>query len=167
METNKINIVRLDGVYCPMVPHFSFPYTYVDHPTTSVTETSSRIIGADVLITTKVALNRELISQWAASSPTPKLIAAFAIGVDHLDLAACKDYGVTVCNVPAASNEAVAEHAVALFFATRRHVVVMHDIITKSDIWTSRGSAINKFGGLPGTTRSEVMVIFGSGDLGM
>lgn len=40
-----------------------------------------------------------------------------------VDLEACKERGVKVCNVPAASNEAVAEHTIALYFALRRCVV--------------------------------------------
>jgi lactate dehydrogenase-like 2-hydroxyacid dehydrogenase len=56
-----------------------------------------------------------------------------AIGTDMIDLDACKAHGVTVSNVPAASNEAVAEHAIALYFAVRRNVVQMHEMTMQGE----------------------------------
>jgi hypothetical protein len=84
-----------------------------------------------------------------------------------IDLDACKARGVTVSNVPAASNEAVAEHAIALYFAVRRNVVQMHEMTMQGEEWPARGSLISFWGGLPSTCRQEVMGIFGGGELGM
>ena len=84
-----------------------------------------------------------------------------------IDLDTCKAHGVTVSNVPAASNEAVAEHAIALYFAVRRNVVQMHEMTMQGEEWPARGSLISFWGGLPSTCRQEVMGIFGGGELGM
>src|SRR4051812_48392926 len=100
-----INIVRLDGVHGPP-PRFGIPHTYREYATTTpdTSTITHRLRNADVAITTRVPINATTISQL----PNLKLIAVFAIGCDHIDLEACKRYKVTVCNVPAASNEAVA-----------------------------------------------------------
>jgi glycerate dehydrogenase len=165
-EASKINIVRLDGVYCPFNPAFSFPHTYTEYPTTLPSETASRIASADIVITTRVVLDSAILHQWTAGSQRRKLIAAFAIGTDHLDIPTCRELNVAVSNVPGASNEAVAEHAIALYFAARRNVVVMHDIVVASNVWPSKGSAVAEFGSLPITNKGEVMGIIGLGDLG-
>ena len=71
-----------------------------------------------------------------------------------------------MCNVPAASNEAVAEHAIALYFALRRNVVGMHELTAEGQSWVEKGSLAKDFGSIPSTCRDEVMAIFGGGELG-
>lgn len=83
-----------------------------------------------------------------------------------VDLAACKEKKVTVCNVPAASNESVAEHAIALFFALRRNIVAMHEMTAQGEEWPKKGSLTSYWGGIPHTCREEVMGILGGGELG-
>jgi lactate dehydrogenase-like 2-hydroxyacid dehydrogenase len=83
-----------------------------------------------------------------------------------IDLAACKEKNVTVCNVSAASNESVAEHAIALFFAVRRNVVAMHEATVQGEQWPQKGSLASLWPGLPGTCREEVMGVLGGGELG-
>ena len=73
---------------------------------------------------------------------------------------------MTVCNVPAASNEAVAEHALALYFALRRNVVYMHELTAEGQKWPEKGSLAQDFGRIPNTCRAETMAIFGGGELG-
>lgn len=89
-----------------------------------------------------------------------------AIGVDMIDLAACKQYGVRVCNVPAASNESVAEQAIAMFFSLRRQVVRMHELTVPGVEWPKKISLKDEWGECPGTCREEVATIFGGGELG-
>jgi lactate dehydrogenase-like 2-hydroxyacid dehydrogenase len=83
-----------------------------------------------------------------------------------VDLAACARRKVLVTNVPAASIESVAEHALALFFALRRNVVRMHELTVGTDEWVKKWSLKNEFGGCPGTCREEVVGILGGGELG-
>lgn len=74
---------------------------------------------------------------------------------------------MTVCNVPAASNEAVAEHAIALFFALRRNVVGMHEFTVQGDEWGRKGIAAGSwYGGMPPTCRQETLCVIGAGELG-
>jgi len=51
-----------------------------------------------------------------------KMIAVRATGVDNIDLDFCRKKGITVCNVPAYAQNAVAEHVFALLLAIGRHV---------------------------------------------
>ncbi|TVY32111.1 putative 2-hydroxyacid dehydrogenase [Lachnellula subtilissima] len=129
MANTTPHIVRLDGWVSP-APIFSpsFKHTYTSHDRTpsDTTTISSRLATADIAITTRVPITTATLSQ----CPRLKLIAVFAIGIDMIDLAACKEHGVQVCNVPAASNEAVAEHAIALFFALRRNVCLIRSVYT-------------------------------------
>ncbi|TVY12482.1 Glycerate dehydrogenase, partial [Lachnellula arida] len=116
---------------------------------------------ADIAITTRVPISAATL----AHCPRLRLIAVFAIGTDMVDLAACRERGVQVCNVPAASNEAVAEHAIALFFALRRNIVGAHNTLVNTEDWVKTGNLTPTFGGLPGTCREEVMGIIGAGEL--
>ncbi|KAH9213686.1 D-isomer specific 2-hydroxyacid dehydrogenase [Leptodontidium sp. 2 PMI_412] len=154
MDLSKsLHIVRLDGIHTPD-PIFSpsFTHTYVSYP--SVPFSTPTVIShltspklANIAITTRVPITEETLQ----ACPDLKLIAVLAIGTDMIDLAACKKYGVTVCNVPAASVESVAEHAIALFFAARRK-------------WGKTGSLKGEFGECPGTCREEVVGIVGGGN---
>ncbi len=80
-----------------------------------------------------------------------------------ISLPACQAHNVLVTNVPAASIEAVAEHALALFFALRRNIVGMHELTVGTDEWVKKWSLKGEFGGCPGTCREEVVGILGEG----
>jgi hypothetical protein len=54
-----------------------------------------------VVITTRVPISAKTLAQ----CPKLKIVAVLAIGTDMIDLAACKEKGVLVSNVPAASKE--------------------------------------------------------------
>lgn len=54
--------------------------------------------------------------------PFLKLIVTLSTGYDHIDVAACKEQGITVCNVPKYGGTAVAEHTFAIMLALLRHI---------------------------------------------
>ncbi|HEV7403429.1 MAG TPA: NAD(P)-dependent oxidoreductase [Chthoniobacteraceae bacterium] len=54
--------------------------------------------------------------------PSLRLIATRSRAVDHLDLAACQERGVTVCHVADYSENTVAEHTFALMLALTRRL---------------------------------------------
>lgn len=155
------HIVRLDDVVCPS-PAFSIPHTYTSYPTTHPSQVASRVTDADIIITTRVPVTAETI----ALAPYLKLIAILAVGSDIIDLEACAKRGIQVSNVPAASNESVAEHAIALYFGLRRNLLQMHERFIAGDEWIEKGTLTEYFGGVQGTCKEEVMGIFGAGELG-
>lgn len=69
-----------------------------------------RAKDADVILTNKVRFTEEEFAQL----PKLRLILEAATGYDNIDCAAARSHGVTVCNVPAYSTLAVAQHAMAL-----------------------------------------------------
>jgi len=54
--------------------------------------------------------------------PKAKLVLTMSTGFDHVDVAACRKRGVTVCNVPEYGSNTVAEHAFALLLAVSRKI---------------------------------------------
>jgi D-lactate dehydrogenase len=52
-----------------------------------------------------------------------KLIATMSTGFDHIDLKACQQKRITVCNVPFYGENTVAEHAFALILALSKNIV--------------------------------------------
>lgn len=71
---------------------------------------AERAKDADVVLTNKVHFGE---AEFAAL-PKLRLILEAATGYDNIDLDAARRHGVTVCNVPAYSTLAVAQHAMAL-----------------------------------------------------
>jgi lactate dehydrogenase-like 2-hydroxyacid dehydrogenase len=54
-----------------------------------------------------------------------------AAGYDVIDLEACRKRGIRVCNIPSASAEAVAEHAITLYLSVKRRVVELHALTSR------------------------------------
>lgn len=54
--------------------------------------------------------------------PRLRHLASYGVGVNHLDLGACRRRGVLVTNTPGVVTEATAEHAMALLLAAARRV---------------------------------------------
>jgi len=54
--------------------------------------------------------------------PVLRLVATRSAGVDHIDLAACRERGIEVINVPDYGSATVAEHTFSLLLALARHL---------------------------------------------
>ncbi len=54
--------------------------------------------------------------------PNLKLLCTRSVGYDHIDMAACKEKGILVCNVPDYGSHVIAEHVFALLLGTLRHI---------------------------------------------
>ncbi len=78
----------------------------------------SRMRGADAVFTNKVVISRETLE----ACPEVKFIGVLATGYNIVDVVAAKQLGVTVCNVPAYSTEAVGQFAIALLLEICSHV---------------------------------------------
>jgi Lactate dehydrogenase and related dehydrogenases len=73
-------------------------------------DTASLIADADAVICNKTKMTREVMEQ----CPSLKYVGLMGTGFDQVDLAAADERGITVCNVPAYSSDAVAQHTFAL-----------------------------------------------------
>ena len=94
-----------------------------------------------------------------ASLPNLKLIVTRSTGFDHVDLAACKKRGITVCNVPSYGDNTVAEHTFALILSLSRNV-------HKAYVRTVRGDY--SLEGLRGfDLKGRTIGVIGGGRIGM
>lgn len=80
------------------------------YPTTSPQQLNRRIAEADVVITNKVVLDRQSLSQ----AKQLRLICVAATGMNNIDLEAAKEFGITVCNVAGYASASVAQHTMSL-----------------------------------------------------
>ncbi len=82
-------------------------------------ETAQQFTEAEVI---SVFIGSQLTSPLLEAFPRLKLIATRSTGVDHIDLAYCRERGITVCNVPDYGDATVAEHAFALLLSVARKI---------------------------------------------
>jgi len=54
--------------------------------------------------------------------PKLTLLCTRSVGYNHIDLRACSERGITVCNVPDYGSHVIAEHVFALLLSTLRHI---------------------------------------------
>ncbi|MCB1208922.1 MAG: D-2-hydroxyacid dehydrogenase, partial [Verrucomicrobiales bacterium] len=85
---------------------------------TPIEETVARCTNAEVVITNKSVLNRQIIE----SLPTLRYIGVTATGYNIVDIAAAKERGITVTNVPGYSTPSVAQAVFALILELTNHV---------------------------------------------
>src|SRR5262245_2651191 len=57
-----------------------------------------------------------------ARFPRLKMVATLSTGFDHIDVSACRERGITVCNVPTYGENTVAEHTFALILSLARNI---------------------------------------------
>ena len=99
---------------------------------TSAEETAARIADADMVLTNKVVMSRELM----AGAPKLKYIGVLATGYNIVDVAAAKELGVTVTNIPAYSTDSVAQLVFALLLEICHHVG-HHSAAVHAGRWTA------------------------------
>ena len=75
--------------------------------------------GAEVL---SVFVHTPVDRAFLDAHPSLRLVATRATGADHVDLAACRERGVAVANVPTYGEHTVAEHTFALILALSRRL---------------------------------------------
>jgi len=77
------------------------------------------LTGAEVLVEAVVQVGAEELGLL----PDLRLVANYGVGYDRVDVAACRERGVAVTNTPGVLDAAVADLALALILACRRHLV--------------------------------------------
>lgn len=112
---HKIVFLDRDSLIANVRPP-AFEHAWQDYPATAPHEVVERLRGASVAITNKVPLRADAIAQL----PDLKLVAVAATGTDNVDLAACRERGIAVCNIRDYSLVSVPEHTFALMLAVRR-----------------------------------------------
>ncbi len=93
----------------------------------------TRSKGAQILIVNKTVLGKDEI---AALSPELKYIGLQSTGYNVIDLNAAKEYGITVCNIPSYSTNAVAQQVFA-FILHFTNMVSLHSESVHNGDWCS------------------------------
>ena len=133
-----MNIVFLDSTGIPAshrIPSFSFPHQLTEYAHTAAEQVLERAKDADIIITSKVILNHEILSQL----PKLKLIAVTATGTNNIDLVAAKVLGITVKNVTGYSSVTVPEHVIGMIYALKHRLIDYHRDQLLTERWATCG----------------------------
>ncbi|KAI0877310.1 D-isomer-specific 2-hydroxyacid dehydrogenase family protein [Hypoxylon argillaceum] len=163
-------IVAFETFFCPL-PNFTLPAPHTcelrNYERTRPDQIAERIHDADIVIMSILPLTAEVLGPGA--SPRLKMVSVIASGTDTVDLAACRARGIVVSNTPHCNVTTVTEHVLALYFATRRSLMLTNSL-TRSGDWANKGSQHSTMDGPDGkpprTCCDEVVGIIGYGAIG-
>jgi len=99
---------------------------------TAAHEVVARARGAQCLLLNKAPLDRDMI----AALPKLRYVGVLATGYNTVDIAAARQRGIVVTNVPAYGIDSVAQHVLALMLALLRPIE-LHDRAVKAGDWTA------------------------------
>lgn len=131
-----MNIVLLDrktlGEDLDLSPLLQFG-ALETYGSTSYEETLKRIDNADIVISNKVLITKEMMQQ----SPNLKLICIAATGMNNVDLDAAKKLGIVVKNVSGYSTPSVVQHTLtmALYLLEK---LSYYNAVVKEGTWSKQ-----------------------------
>jgi glycerate dehydrogenase len=137
-----------------------FLHEWRDFPSTSADDVAARLEKATIGVTNKVKVSGDALRRLK----TLHMVAVAATGFDCVDIAAARECGVTVCNVPGYSRGSVPEHVLLLMLALRRNLPALTQAVA-SGVWEKAphfallDPAVNDLAG-------STLGIVGYGDLG-
>lgn len=134
--------------------------TLTCHDSTAPSEVVSRLKGADIVITNKVVITRDIIT----ALPDLKLICTVGTGTDHIDVAAAKEHGVNVRNVKGFGTSSIAQHTMMLMLSLAGHLLSYRHGLTHGE-WSSEVSFTHRLK-LMTLLEGRHLVIVGHGDIG-
>lgn len=102
-----------------------FDHTWVEHPDTPPEEVSDALWRATIAIVNKTPLTRAVIE----SCHKLKLIAVAATGVNNVDLEACRERGIAVCNIRGYADSTVPEHVFMMLLTLRRNLLAWRETL--------------------------------------
>lgn len=97
----------------------AFPHHWTDHAATPPELTAPRLRDASIAVVNKVRITADVLD----ATPTLRLVAVAATGVNNVDLDACRARGVAVCNIRGYAEHTVPEHVFMLLLALRRNLI--------------------------------------------
>merc|ERR1719333_769817 len=84
------------------------------HDKSETSEIVSRVAGADIVMNKEFPIPGDIIR---AFPPSVRLIAEAGTGYNNIDLDACREKGIALCNVPEYTTEAMGDYAITLVLA--------------------------------------------------
>ncbi|MCM1322077.1 MAG: D-2-hydroxyacid dehydrogenase [Bacteroides sp.] len=127
---------------------------------TSRQEAVERIKDADIVLTNKVPITKDILSR----CPRIRYIGVLATGYNVVDVEECTRRGIVVTNVPAYSTPAVAQTVFALLLEYATHVGLHNDAVHNGEWCSCPGFFFTKSPLIELSGRT--LGIFGFGDIG-
>jgi len=115
---------------------------------------TDRMKDAEIVIVSNIKIGADILSQ----CPKLKMLNVAFTGLDHIDLAYCRQHGIEVRNASGYATEGVAELAIGLMLDVYRHLTVLDADIRK-------GGTRNNF--LGKELRGKRVGIVGTGAIGV
>lgn len=100
------------------------------YPRTAEDMVIERIGDAEAIFISKISLHKDVLTK----CPKLKFIGVMATGYNNVDLNICRELGIAVCNIPAYSTDAVAQHTFALILEICSQVA-LHNKSVKDGDW--------------------------------
>ena len=122
MEPLGISAEKLAAVTEPLKAA-GHEITAYDTKETDQAKLLERVKDANIIILANQPLSGDIIRQ----CPDLKFLSVAFTGVDHVDLAACREKGITVCNAAGYSTNAVAELVFGLAISVIRNILPTDD----------------------------------------
>src|SRR6056297_2760559 len=116
---------------------WNMPFNWVRHDSTSAGQTADRISDSEILLTNKVVIDRQLLSD----NPQIKYIIILATGTNNVDLDAASELGIPVSNIVGYSTESVAQHTIATLLNLKRKLTEYRISVNTGEWSASRFSA--------------------------
>jgi glycerate dehydrogenase len=96
-----------------------FNHAWVELPACEPDQVAEQLWRASIAITNKAPITRAVLD----ASPKLRLIAVAATGTNNVDLEACRERGIAVCNIRGYAQHTVPEHVFMLLLALRRNLL--------------------------------------------
>ncbi|GHT89186.1 dehydrogenase [Bacteroidia bacterium] len=103
----------------------------------------SVVKDADAIVVQYAPVTRKVLD----AAPNVKVVSEYGVGVDSIDIAACTERGIAVCNVPDYSYQEVSDQAIALTLALDRGVVTLDKEIRKGNYGLSAVKPLHRIAG--------------------
>ncbi|MFP2769596.1 D-2-hydroxyacid dehydrogenase [Oceanisphaera sp. KMM 10153] len=103
----------------------AFEHRWQSHEKTAPHQVLERLQDADIAIINKVRLNADILTQL----PRLKLVVIAATGSDNVDLEACRQADIAVCNIQDYSKNSVPEHTLSMILALNRSLTAYHSSV--------------------------------------
>jgi glycerate dehydrogenase len=104
----------------------AFEHTWTEYPTSRPDQLKDRLAGATIAITNRMYLRAQHLPS------TLRLIAMSATGYECIDLQACRERQISVCNVRGWS-VSVPEHVFAMALALRRNLIAYRHAVCRGE----------------------------------
>lgn len=100
------------------------------YPISDNSEIVTRVQGADVVMNKEFPITAELIR---AFPPSVKLIAEAGTGYNNIDIDACREKGIALCNVPSYTTESMAHMVICYVMALASSLAPQMKLLTRGD----------------------------------